>query len=87
MREITFYLEDSEFDKFMNYVKKSLKSVQNLQSKQLELVNNTCIYGLTDEHQQIVEQRIARHISGESKSFSWEEVKANARQALQDKKK
>lgn len=43
MREITFNLEDSEFDKFMNYVKRSLKSAQNLQSKQIAIEDDFVI--------------------------------------------
>ena len=43
MREITFNLEDSEFDKFMNYVKRSLKSAQNLQYKQIAIEDDFVI--------------------------------------------
>lgn len=83
MKQVSLTLSDSEFDKFMNLLK-SFKSAKNVQAKEVHEENG--ISGLTDEHQQIVEQRIARHLSGESKSHTWEEVKANARKALQDKK-
>lgn len=77
IRQISFDLGESEFNKFMNYVKRSLKSAQNLQSKEIETDNG--IYGLTDEHKKILDERRAQHLSGESKSYTLEEVKAHAR--------
>lgn len=76
MKQVSLTLSDSEFDKFMNLLK-SFKSAKNVQSKEIEA--DDTIFGLTDEHKKIVDQRIARHLSGESKSLTWEEVKANAR--------
>ncbi|WP_241507326.1 hypothetical protein [Aquimarina sediminis] len=38
---------------------------------------------LTEEDYKILDQRRERHIKGESKSFTWEEVKQNARGAAQ----
>ena len=37
------------------------------------------LFGLTDEHLAIVNQRREMHLAGESKSFSLEEVIVNAR--------
>ena len=37
------------------------------------------LFGLTDEHLEIVNQRREMHLSGESNSFSLEEVIVNAR--------
>ena len=37
------------------------------------------LFGLTDEHLEIVNQRREMHLSGESNSFSLEEVMMNAR--------
>ena len=37
------------------------------------------LFGLTDEHLAIVNQRREMHLAGESKSFSLEEVMMNAR--------
>ena len=82
MRQISLTLNDNEFDKFMDSLK-SFKSANILKSKHVD----SDIFGLTDEHQNIIEERIARHLNGESKSYSWEEVKANARKTFQDKKK
>jgi hypothetical protein len=83
MRQISLTLNENEFDKFMSLLK-SFKSAKNIRSKQIDTEDG--IFGLTDDHQQIIEQRIANHLSGQSKSYTWEEVKANARKAFQDKK-
>jgi hypothetical protein len=40
---------------------------------------NNGIFGLTDEHKKILNERRAQHLSGESKSYTLEEVKAHAR--------
>lgn len=79
----TIHTENSEQTNALKAFVKALKMKFEISKFETD---NTGIYGLTDEHQLIVEQRIARHLSGESKSHSWEEVKANARKALQDKK-
>lgn len=76
MKQVSLTLSDSEFDKFMTLLK-SFKSAKNVQAKQVEADDNG--FGLTDEHKKILDQRMARHRSGESKSYTWEEVKANAR--------
>ncbi len=41
---------------------------------------------LTEQHLEILNERREKHRSGESKSYTWEEVKAHARKAHQDKK-
>jgi len=38
-------------------------------------------FSLSDTQKEIIDQRIEKHNSGESKSFSWEEVKKKARSA------
>ncbi|MHA7059834.1 hypothetical protein ACWGOQ_0021580 [Aquimarina sp. M1] len=38
---------------------------------------------LIEEHYKILDERRERHLKGESKSFTWEEVKQNARGAAQ----
>jgi hypothetical protein len=81
--EYIFRISESSNPKitaFLNYIR-TLDFVQE------EKIYDTSIYGLTNEHQQIIEQRMAEHLSGESKSYTWEEVKANARKAFHDKKK
>ncbi len=75
-----FRIEDSN-----PYAKSIVDFLKTLDFVHEEKIDNAGIFGLTDEHQQIIEQRIANHLSGESKSYTWEEVKANARKALQDK--
>ncbi len=77
MIQISLTLSDNEFDKFMSLLK-SFKSAKNVESTKIE-ENESGIFGLTDEHKQIIDQRIAKHLSGESKSFTWDEVKENAR--------
>jgi putative addiction module component (TIGR02574 family) len=37
---------------------------------------------LTDSQKEELDKRVARHKSGESKSFTWEEVKVHARSGL-----
>lgn len=41
----------------------------NLQAKKMELIK------LTEEDYKIIDSRRERHLKGESKSYSWEEVK------------
>lgn len=79
MRQVSLTISDNEFDKFMSLLK-SFKSAKNVESTKVE-EDTSAVFGLTDEHKRIVDQRIARHLSGESKSFTWDEVKANARNA------
>ena len=38
---------------------------------------------LTEEQYQIIDKRREAHLKGESKSFTWEQVKQNARNAAQ----
>ncbi|WP_438426248.1 addiction module protein [Aquimarina macrocephali] len=40
-------------------------------------------FTLTEEQYKILDERRERHLKGESKSFTWEEVKQNARRAAQ----
>lgn len=40
-------------------------------------------FTLTEEQYKTLDQRRERHLKGESKSFTWEEVKQNARRATQ----
>ena len=75
MKQISFTLGDSEFDKFMELLK-SFNSAKNIQSKELDESGD---FGLTTEHKQIIKQRRINHLTGKSRSFSLEEVKANAR--------
>ena len=79
MRQISLTLSDNEFDRFKSLLK-SFKSAKNVESAKIE-ENESDTFGLTDEHKQIIDQRIAKHFSGESKSFTWDEVKENARKA------
>ena len=79
MRQISLTLNDHEFEKFMS-VLKSFKSAKNVASTRIE-DNDSSVFGLTDEHKRIIDQRISRHFNGESKSFTWDEVKENARKA------
>lgn len=58
---------------------KILKAVYVLLEK--EIVNNID-YELTVEQQAELDRRIAKHESGESKSYSWEEVKQKIRSGL-----
>lgn len=38
---------------------------------------------LTEEQYQMIDKRREAHLKGESKSFTWEQVKQNARNAVQ----
>ena len=79
MRQISLTINDNEFDKFMS-VLKSFKSAKNIASAKVE-DNVSTIFGLTEEHKKIIDQRITKHFNGESKSSTWDEVKENARKA------
>ena len=39
------------------------------------------IFELSDEQKRILDQRRERHLNGQSKSYSWDQVKARARAA------
>lgn len=43
-------------------------------------------YELTDEQKLIVEDATAKYYSGEEPSFTWEEIKNNARKSYNEKK-
>lgn len=43
-------------------------------------------YELTDEQKLIVEEATAKYYSGEKPSFTWEEIKNNARKSFNEKK-
>lgn len=77
MKQISLTLSDNEFDKFMGLLK-SFKSAKNIESKQIE-EDNEGLFGLTDDHKKILDERRVKHLSGESKSYTLEEVKARAR--------
>jgi uncharacterized protein YlbG (UPF0298 family) len=80
MRQISFTLNENEYDSFMNLLK-SFKSVKNVQS---ELIDELDIK-LSEAHHQIVDDRILNYESGETKSFTWNEVRENARKAYTKK--
>jgi len=50
------------------------------------LNDETSEYELTAEQKLIVEEATAKYLSGEEPSFTWEQVKANARKSLNEKK-
>lgn len=50
------------------------------------LTEDSSEYELTDEQKQIVEEATAKYYSGEEPSFTWEEVKNNARKKFNEKK-
>lgn len=43
-------------------------------------------YKLTDEQKLIVEEATAKYYSGEQSSFTWEQIKRNARKSFNEKK-
>lgn len=43
-------------------------------------------YKLTDEQKLIVEEATAKYYSGEERSYTWEEIKSNARKSFNEKK-
>ena len=79
MRQVSLTLNENEFDKFMSLLK-SFKSINILREQKIE--DESELFALTDEHKKIIDSRIERHLSGESKSYSWEEVKNRARSAV-----
>ena len=50
------------------------------------LNNDGSDYELTDEQKLIVEDATAKYYSGEEPSFTWEEIKSNARKSYNEKK-
>ena len=82
MRQISLTLNENEFERFMDSLK-SFKSAQILKSKQ---VDSDSDFGLTIEHKEMLDERRRQHLNGESKSFSWDEVRSNARETLKSKK-
>lgn len=50
------------------------------------LNNETSDYELTDEQKLILEEATAKYYSGEEPSFTWEQVKNNARKNYNEKK-
>ena len=50
------------------------------------LNNDGSDYELTDEQKLIVEDATAKYYSGEEPSFTWEEIKNNARKSYNEKK-
>jgi hypothetical protein len=80
MRQISFTLNENEYDSFMNLLK-SFKSVKNVQSEQIDELD----IKLSEAHHQIVDDRILNYESGDTKSFTWNEVRENARKAYAKK--
>ena len=80
MRQISFTLNENEYDSFMNLLK-SFKSVKNVQSERIDELD----IKLSEAHHQIVDDRILNYESGETKSFTWNEVRENARKAYTKK--
>ena len=80
MRQISFTLNENEYDSFMNLLK-SFKSVKNVQSEQIDELD----IKLSEAHHQIVDDRILNYESRETKSFTWNEVRENARKAYTKK--
>ena len=78
MRQISFTLNENEY--FMNLLK-SFKSVKNVQSERIDELD----IKLSEAHHQIVDDRILNYESGETKSFTWNEVRENARKAYTKK--
>ena len=77
IRQISFDLSENEFEKFMTYFKRSLKSAQNLK---LSTINTDYLnddFGLTEEHQRIIAERIERIENRLSPTHSWNDIKAN----------
>jgi hypothetical protein len=77
IRHISFDLSEKEFEKFMTYFKRSLKSVQNLK---LSTINTNYLkddFSLTEDHQKIISERIERLENGLSPTHSWSDIKAN----------
>ncbi len=65
---------------------KSFKSVKNYQYQKTDIAS--AIFCFTYTHKIIIDLRIERYLSAESKSYSWEELKTRARSAVkkQDEK-
>ena len=80
MRQISFTLNENEYDSFMNLLK-SFKSVKNVQSERIDELD----IKLSEAHHQIVDDRILNYECGETKSFTWNEVRENARKAYTKK--
>ena len=61
----------------MTYFKRSLKSAQNLK---LSTIDNNYIeddFSLTEDHQEIISERIERLENGLNPTHSWSDIKAN----------
>lgn len=76
MKHISLTLNDNEFDKFIHLLK-SLKSVKNFQTQEDDSIVVDSL--LIEEHKRIVDERLKDHLNNKSKSYSWEDVKLNAR--------
>ena len=50
------------------------------------LTEETSEYELTNEQKLILEEATAKYYSGEEPSFTWEEIKINARKSYNEKK-
>ncbi len=77
MTQITLNIEDDKVKVFIDFIK-------TINYISLESISKIPEFTLTEEHLQILNERRAKHRSGESKSHTWEEVKANARKTRQE---
>ena len=77
IRQISFDLGENEFEKFMTYFKRSLKSAQNLKLSTIDTNYLEDDLGLTEEHQKIISERIDRLENGLSPTHSWSDIKTN----------
>jgi hypothetical protein len=57
---------------------KSIKNIKIVKSKEIDECNKD-ILCLTEDHKKILNERRAKHLSGESKSYTLKEVKSHAR--------
>ncbi len=69
---ITLDIKEAKAEAFLNFIK-SLDFVS--------VKEEAAGFILSDEHKKILDNRKETHTLGESKSFSWSEVKENARNA------
>jgi len=69
---VTLDIKEAKAEAFLNFIK-SLDFVS--------VKEEASGFVLSDEHKKILDSRKEAHTLGESKSFSWGEVKKNARKA------
>lgn len=66
--KITLNIKDAKAASFLNFIK-------TLDFVSIESSDVTEDIELTDEVKALLDERRANHVNGESKSFTWEEVK------------